>query len=317
MVSSAGPVNSARPSASSQPAHPAQQTPSSRTFAIIYPMAHPFYETVTRIAEEAAEPYGVSLIVKAPDEINLEQQIRMMDMAIKQKVDGIALDPIDAGALAPVINKAVQAGIPVVTFEADAPASSRLAYIGTDNFAGGQRLGEVVSRLLKGKGMILVENGRSQLGIHRERLDGMLRYINEKTSIQVLEVRHHEGSGDRALSDLEQMINEHPHFDAFVALDFVSSTSSILVWKAKGLSRDAVAFGLTPSSLEAIRNGQITAVIARNEQEWGRQIIELLIQADEGKTVPSFIDTGIQEITISAASELEMILKPEKSHRRP
>ena len=70
-----------------------------RTFGIIYPMADVYYEAVTESAARAAESAGVRLIIKAPDEANLEQQIRMMETMIKQGVDGIAISPIDSEAL--------------------------------------------------------------------------------------------------------------------------------------------------------------------------------------------------------------------------
>jgi ribose transport system substrate-binding protein len=275
-------------------------------FGIIYPMAHPFYEMITRFAEDAAKSYPIELIVKAPDEANLEQQIRIMETMIKQKVDGIAIDPVDATALAPVINKAIKAGIPVVCFESDSPDSGRLAFIGTDNFQAGASMGKVIDELLGGRGMILVETGMVKMKSLSERLEGMLDYINSQTGIQVLEVRYNEGSDARALIDLETMIDSHPHFDAFVALDFVSGSTSVLVWKAKGLSRYALTFGMMPEIKEAILNGQITSAVSQNEQQWGKRIVDLLYQASQGIAIPVYDDTGTIELNIHNVESLNL-----------
>ncbi|MBD0381525.1 sugar ABC transporter substrate-binding protein [Paenibacillus sedimenti] len=269
------------------------------TFGILYPMANPFYEMITELVEQAAEPESVKLIVKAPDEINLEQQILMMETMIKQKVDGIAISPIDPVALAPVINKAVSLGIPVICFETDVPASKRLSYIGTDSYHEGYLMGAIIKRYLKGKGMIMVEGGLSESPQQKRRLEGMLQYLKWNTEIQVLEIRFNEGQSDRDLSDLEDMIDEHPHFDAFVSLDLISSSNSILIWKAQGLKRDSLTFGMSPEVKEALLNGQITSVISENEHLWGQWIVQQLLLASEGKNVPSFIDTGIQEVTVA------------------
>jgi ribose transport system substrate-binding protein len=268
-----------------------------KTFGIIYPMAHPFYEVVTQYAQEAAKLHNIQLIVKAPDEANLEQQIRMMETMIKMKVDGIAIDPVDSDALVPVINKAIKAGIPVICFESDSPSSERLSFIGTDNFQAGALMGEVVGKLLNRKGMVLVETGMLKMSNLKERLEGMLQYINEETEIQVLEVRYNEGSEPLAMSDIESMIDAHPHFDAFIALDLISGSTSVLVWKAKGLSRYALTFGMMPEIKEAIHNGQLTSAVSQNEHLWGEWIIKLLTQASEGKGLPAFSDTGTVEIT--------------------
>lgn len=260
-------------------------------------MTHPFYETITRAAEKAAAESNVRLVVKAPGESNLEQQIRMMETMIRQQVDGIAIDPIDANALAPIIDKAVNGGIPVICFESDSPASKRLTYIGTNNLESGRRMGESLDKLLDGSGMVLVETGTRRTLSMDQRLEGMLTYLNNRTKIQVLEVRYNEGSESRALRDLEEMIDAHPHFDAFVGLDFVSGSASILVWKAKGLARYAFTFGLTPEIQEAIRNGQLTSVLSQHEEEWGTRIVERLVDAAEGRQLPSFDDTGLVEVS--------------------
>jgi len=269
----------------------------SKTFGIIYPMAHPFYEMVTRHAQEAARSNNIQLIVKAPDEANLEQQIRMMETMIKMKVDGIAIDAVDSEALVPVINKAVNAGIPVICFESDSPNSERLSFIGTDNYEAGALMGEVLGGLLNKKGMVLVETGMLKMSSLMERLEGMLHYINEETEIQVLEVRYNEGSEALAMTDLEEMIDAHPHFDAFIALDLISGSTSVLVWKAKGLSRYALTFGMMPEIKEAINNGQITSAVSQNEHEWGQRIVDMLLLASEGKEIPVFANTGTVEIT--------------------
>jgi ribose transport system substrate-binding protein len=297
--SSPAPVTDRQPSAGSRAADsagPGSSAGSMRTFGIIYPFAHPFYEMITEQAQEAALPNRVQLIVKAPEEANLEQQIRMMETMIKQGVDGIALNPLDSEALQPSIDKAVAAGIPVICFESDAPGSRRLAYIGADNREAGIRMGQLLAELLKGKGMVLVESGMPDMSSLQQRMEGLLHYLNRETDIQVLDVRYNEGNEEQAVTDLEQMIDRHPHFDALVSLDSISNSSSILVWKAKGLNRHALAFGLTPELTNAMQNGQVTAVISQSEFVWGPRIVERLLQASNGEPIPELDDTGIADI---------------------
>jgi ribose transport system substrate-binding protein len=266
------------------------------TFGLIYPMAHPFYEWITENAEKEAVRAGVQLVVKAPDEANLEQQIRMMETMIRQKVDAIAIDPVDSDALAPVIDKAVENGIPVICFESDAPGSKRLAFVGTNQTQAGVRLGQILDRQLQGRGMVIAEAGMSRMNSVRQRLDGLLTYLNAHTDIQVLDVKYNEGSDAKALSDLERMIDDHPHFDAFVGLDVVSGPVSILVWKAQGLGRYALTIGVTEEIHEALNNGQITAAVSLNEAEMSRRIVRRLLDAVRGRSVPTHDDTGFTEI---------------------
>ncbi|MNJ48636.1 hypothetical protein D3C77_438330 [compost metagenome] len=151
--------------------------------------------------------------------------------------------------------------------------------------------------------MLLIQSGVQSMKIHKERLDGLLNYLENYTDIQVLETRYHEGNSDKALMDMEEMINAHPHFDSLVSIDLISSSTSVLVWKAKGLNRFALSFNMTPEMKEAIRNGQITSVISHHEQDWGYLLIENLLQAAEGESLPPFIDTGIEVVVNDLVSD--------------
>lgn len=267
-----------------------------KTFGIIYPMTYPTYELITLDANETAAKNHVALIVNAPDEANTEQQIRIMESMIKQGIDGIAISPVDSAALTPVINKAEAAGIPVVTFESDAPGSKRTAYIGADNFMTGRQSAMTVSRLLGHKGMIIVENGMEEMLGMKQRLEGFLDYLAQESSIDVLEVHHNRGSEEQAMSDIETMIDAHPHFDALVGLDYISASASILIWKAKGLNRLAISMGVTSTNNDALINGQLAAVISQNETIWGRTIVETLLLASNEMKADSIINTGIAEL---------------------
>lgn len=267
------------------------------TFGIIFPMADPAYEQITENAEQIAQENHVSLLVAAPDEANLEQQIRIMESMIRQNVDGIAISPVDGDALIPVINKAINHNIPVICFESDSPRSNRLSFIGSDNYETGKKLGEAVSTVLKGKGMILVGTGMTEMLSLKLRLEGLLTYLNTETEIEVLEVEYNEGKKDVAIANLENAINEHPHFSAFLSLDSISSSASILIWKASSSKRYVLSIGKTLESQTALQNGQIHTIISQNEQQWGEMMIKTLLKATAEEPIQSFIDMGISEIT--------------------
>ncbi|MNW63352.1 hypothetical protein D3C74_415560 [compost metagenome] len=141
--------------------------------------------------------------------------------------------------------------------------------------------------------MILVENGLEEMQGLQQRLNGFIDYIRSETDIEILEVRYHQGNEDRAMSDMENMIQAHPHFNAIIGLDFVSVSASTLIWKAKGLNRHLIAFGDSPTSENGLLNGQLSAVISQNEGVWGAKMMETLLLASDGLPVQEFIDTGI------------------------
>jgi ribose transport system substrate-binding protein len=268
-----------------EPAAAAHAKGKHRTFAVIYATADPMYGKVTEKAEAAAHKLGANLIVKAPDEANVEQQIRMVENLTKQRVDGIAISPVNADALTPYINRAVEAGIPVVCFDMDAARSKRLSYIGIDNYEAGQRMAAYLSDLLKGQGMVVAEAGFSSFDSVQERMNGFRDYLAHVPDLQLLELRTNGDKEEQAIANLEAMIDAHPHFDAFVGFDSAAGAAAVMVWKAKGLYQYALTWNDMPALLEGVKYEQITATLSQREELWGGDIIEALNEAADGKPI--------------------------------
>ena len=146
---------------------------SQKTYAIIYPIVHPFFEPVTDTAIERGKEVGVKIITKAPEGTAVQQQIEIMENLITMKVDGIALCATDPTALTPYLNKAVEAGIPVINFESDMPGTKRYAFMGTDNYNAGVHLGHVVGKELNGQGKMIICTGLPTQRSLNERIRGI------------------------------------------------------------------------------------------------------------------------------------------------
>ncbi len=85
-------------------------------------------------------------------------QEALLEEGIRRRVDGIAIAPIDPVALEPAIDRAMAAGIPVITIDSPAaPGSRSLLYVGTDNRAAGRIAGEAMLRLMPQGGEITVQ----------------------------------------------------------------------------------------------------------------------------------------------------------------
>lgn len=268
-----------------------------RTFAIVYPVAHPFFEAVTTNAEETAKKMGINLIVRSPENSRVEQQIQIMKDLIKMEVDGIGIGPTDPEALTPLINEASDAGIKIITFDTDAPQSKRLAYIGTDNLSAGHHLGEVVAQLLNYEGTIIGSTGISTMLNLNTRIEGVKQVLDKYPNIKLMEIRSSDGNPAKTLKNIEDLVLKHPDFDALIGIESLSGPAAITVWKAKGLHQPVVTFDDLPIILEGITNGQITSTISQRQFTWGSLILKRLNDTVDGKDIPVFENTGTVEIT--------------------
>jgi len=113
-------------------------------FAVIGQADDTFWQSVKEGCLSAAEEFNVAVEFNVPSFTNLEEQMMYLDIAILSKVDGIVTHVLDEEKFTPLINKAVDSGIPVITVEAEAKNSKRNAYVGTNTFNLGRESGKLV-----------------------------------------------------------------------------------------------------------------------------------------------------------------------------
>src|SRR6516225_94357 len=111
-------------------------------------MNNPFFDFARDGCQKRAKELGnIECIYKGPIEHEPATQAQIIQDFITQKVDGLAISVADVAAMTKSIEAAAAAGIPVITFDADAPGSKRIAYIGNHNKDFGLALGKQLLHL--------------------------------------------------------------------------------------------------------------------------------------------------------------------------
>jgi len=272
-----------------------------KTYAIVYPIVHPFFEPVTESAEAYAEKMGYKVITRAPEGVGVNQQIEIMENLIAMKVDGIAIVPTDPDALAPYINKAIDAGIPTICFESENLESRRLAFLGTYNYNAGRHLGAVVGRELNGSGTMIICTGLPTQRSLNERIQGIEDELKENfPNVKILDIQTGQGDPNLTVNVIETQIQSYPNFDVFTSIDATGGPAAVAIWKSLGwTAKDhmIITFDNMEENIQGIRDGQVTSVISQKQWLWGELILKTLDDIVAGKSVPDSTDTGTVEIT--------------------
>ena len=144
-------------------------------FAIVpKAMNNPFFDVARDGCLKRAKELGnVECIYKGPVEHEPATQAQIIQDFVTQKVDGLAISVADVAAMTKSIDAATAAGIPVITFDADAPGSKRIAYIGTDNKDFGLALGKQLLQLRPDGGKYAIVSGGPGAKNLAERVDGV------------------------------------------------------------------------------------------------------------------------------------------------
>src|ERR1700743_2839819 len=114
--------------------------------------AVPYWETAADGFAAAGAQYGASVDTRGPAGLNPQAEVDEFKAMVARKPAGILVSVSNAKLMAPEIDAAIAAGIPVITIDSDAPESKRLYFIGTNNLEAGRLGGRRLTAKLNGKG---------------------------------------------------------------------------------------------------------------------------------------------------------------------
>src|SRR5260370_6134914 len=178
----------------------------------------PYWQAAGAGFSRAAAQFKTRADFLGPNNYDPKAQRDVLDRAVQQKATGILLGVTDPALLKDSIDKAIAAGIPVITIDSDAPASRRLFFIGTNNYQVGVSGGLRLAQELKGKGNVVVFTMPDQHNM-QDRLRGY-RDALDRSGIKITRVVDIQGDPRIAFDTTTQIIGkEKDKVDAFVCLE--------------------------------------------------------------------------------------------------
>src|SRR5450631_4116294 len=181
----------------------------------------PYWQSALAGLNHAAGEMKVRAEMVGPDTYDTKAEHDEFQRAVQQKPAGIMVSAADASMLAPDINAALQQGIPVITIDSDAPSSKRLFFVGTDNYNAGTLGGNLVVKLLAGKGNVVIFTMPNQSNLN-ERLHGYQSSFDGHPGIKVTQIVDIKGDPTVAFDTAKQIIDSKQKVDAFVCLEAIA-----------------------------------------------------------------------------------------------
>lgn len=137
---------------------------------VTFQMGIDYWKSGLKGFEDAAQALNVSVEYRGSTQRDIHEQITVLEQAIAKKPAGIAISAIHPTELTATINKAVDAGIPVVLFDSDAPGSRAFSFLGTDNYSASVEAARKMAELTGGRGEVAIVTVPDQQN-HQERTD--------------------------------------------------------------------------------------------------------------------------------------------------
>jgi simple sugar transport system substrate-binding protein/ribose transport system substrate-binding protein len=267
-------------------------------------VSNEFAPFIKRGVEEAAEDFGVDVEMVGPVSPDADAQIAELENLVEAGVDGLAISSVSTDALAPIIDRLIADGIPVVTYNTDNPESDRLAFAGQDLEQSGYEAAKVLAELMDGQGDVLITtlDAAAQWSIDRE--TGARRGFEEYPDINVLQTVNTGTEPQEIYSSIENAMLANPTVDGILSLECCSVSPAGEYVKRNGLTGEVtiVGFDELPQTLQLIEEGVIAASLSQAPERQSFEAVRLLLDVLDGQSV-SDVDTGIAVIDAANVSD--------------
>lgn len=180
----------------------------------------PYYVAMEEGADRAAAELGVTYVQEGPTSTNAADQLRIFESFVNQEFDVIAISPLDEESLKPAITRAIEAGIIVLTSDADAPNSDRQYFVAQalDRDLGYTLLDEAVARVGE-EGKIAIVSDAPTI----QSMQNWIAAIQERAettypNIEIVSVDHTDGTAARAYQFATDAMTRNPDLKAILGM---------------------------------------------------------------------------------------------------
>jgi simple sugar transport system substrate-binding protein len=280
-------------------------TPKWRFVFINHVTTNPFFTPTQYGAQDACALLGCSFQWTGSKDSVVPEMVNATNAAISAKADGLAVAVVDKTAFKAPVDKALDAGIPVVSYNADGakgdPGTNRLAYVGQDLYTSGFQLGQRIASVMTGGDAVGFIATPGSLNI-QPRIDGAKDAI--KASGKPINFTAVASGAElpKELSTIDAYAQGHKGLKGMFAVD-AGSTENVgkVVEKYKLKSKGVAAggFDLNPATLSAIKAGNLDFTI--DQQPYLQGFLPVLYlwlyKLSGGLAAPSDTNTGLLFVT--------------------
>jgi len=263
----------------------------------------PFWQSVRKGVFDAAMQMNAAVEFNGPRFTNIEEELQYLDIAIASRVDGIVTHVLDEVRFAPLIDKAVDLNIPVITIETDAKNSKRQAFIGSNSFKLGSDGGKIIAEATEGKAQVAVlldsyqsegENVTQNL-----RVTGIKDAVKAFPDIDIKMVLTSDFGIFGAEEITRNILNNNTDINTILCTspkDTIGVAQLVVDLNRVG-DITIIGSGDEPDILRYIEKGVVYGTVASNPENMGYESIKSLIELKKKNRTSAYVDTGVYIIT--------------------
>jgi simple sugar transport system substrate-binding protein len=264
----------------------------------------PFWSVVKNGVDQGATDMGVEVEYNAPQTFDMVKMSQLIDAAVASEPDGLVVSIPDADALRESIQKANEAGIPIVSINSGSDVSEELGaltHVGQTEFIAGEGAGERLAE--EGVDNALCINQEVGNVALDQRCEGFEQGLGGEVQVVAVDLTNPTD----AQAKIETAVSQNPDINGMLALGPTGAEPALAALREAGKLEDIqlATFDLAPSVLEAIRDGDMVFAVDQQQYLQGYlPIVFLTNYAQYGVTPTSEVLTGPAFVTQENAQQV-------------
>jgi rhamnose transport system substrate-binding protein len=237
-------------------------------------LGHPYFITCYEGAQEAAAEFGDEIFEVGPDDWSVEGQISVVESVIDQGVDAIGIAANDKDALAPVCKKAMDAGIPVIAWDAEVSADARVSFVNQASFEGiGRTLAQLMGETLNYEGNIAILSATPQAPNQRKWVDWIYEELKDPkyANMTVVDTVFGDDLPEKSYEKTLGLLKAYPELKGIIGMTATATPAAAQAIMDEGAkdSVKLVGFGIPSTMEEYVLTGNCEKFILWNTVDLG------------------------------------------------
>jgi ribose transport system substrate-binding protein len=259
---------------------------------------HQFWQAVQKGAEDTASSLGVTFTYEGPEnESQVDKQMEQLEAALAKNPSAICFAALDSQAAVPLLQRAQDAGIPVIAFDSGVDSDIPITTAATDSVASAALAADKMAELIGGSGKVAVvaHDQTSKTGV--DRVKGFVDQIAAAyPNIEIVDIQYGGGDQLKSTDITKAIIAAHPDIKGIFGANEGSAIGVLNGVRETGNIGNIVIIGYDSGKAQkdAIIAGEMAGAITQDPIGIGTKCVEAAVAAKNGESVPSFIDTGFK-----------------------
>jgi ribose transport system substrate-binding protein len=295
----AGCKQPAPPAPAPAPATPGPAQPAGKAIKIAMiakSSTNPLFLSARRGAETAARDLTpkvgapIEIVWLTPPTEDGLIQAQRIAQAVNEGAQAVLISCSDAGKVTGAIDDAVARGVPVMTFDSDAPKSKRFAFYGVDDRRIGEEVMAELAKQIDGKGKVAILAGNQNAPNLRRRVDGIKAEAAKSKGIQIVGTFYHNETPQDAAAEVIRVNNAYPGIKGWAMAGGWALYTKTLLTDLDPAKIKLVAVDALPPSLPYVEKGLAPVLLAQSSYLWGNVgVTKIIDKIYFKKDVPEII----------------------------